>query len=206
MSNFEFLKNIDIDIYELINKAENLYRDEYFEQCIIQTRKFAENVCKNILKNDLQKECSFDEMLATLKDKSNNSEQEKEFIEDLYFIKREGNASAHCKDVKQAGIKALECLKRAFEVSINYAVYYKNGNENILNKHYSVEVLVNGKSNKNSLSEKYQKVKIKTKKKTKQQYTVLPQKTIKFKKRYMIGVSIGISLCFALIIFILAQW
>lgn len=206
MSNFEFLKNIDIDIYELINKAENLYRDEYFEQCIIQTRKFAENVCKNILKNDLQKECSFDEMLATLKDKSNNSEQEKEFIEDLYFIKREGNASAHCKDVKQAGIKALECLKRAFEVSINYAVYYKHGNENILNKHYSVEVLVNGKSNKNSLSEKYQKVKIKTKKKTKQQYTVLPQKTIKFKKRYMIGVSIGISLCFALIIFILAQW
>ncbi len=206
MNNFEFLKNIDIDIYELINKAENLYRDEYFEQCIIQTRKFAENVCKNILKNDLQKECSFDEMLATLKDKSNNSEQEKEFIEDLYFIKREGNASAHCKDVKQAGIKALECLKRAFEVSINYAVYYKHGNENILNKHYSVEVLVNGKSNKNSLSEKYQKVKIKTKKKTKQQYTVLPQKTIKFKKRYMIGVSIGISLCFALIIFILAQW
>ena len=182
MNNFEFLKNIDIDIYELINKAENLYRDEYFEQCIIQTRKFAENVCKNILKNDLQKECSFDEMLATLKDKSNNSEQEKEFIEDLYFIKREGNASAHCKDVKQAGIKALECLKRAFEVSINYAVYYKHGNENILNKHYSVEVLVNGKSNKNSLSEKYQKVKIKTKKKTKQQYTVLPQKTIKFKK------------------------
>lgn len=206
MSNFIFLKVIDSKLYSIISDAEKLFRDEYFEQCIIQTRKFAENICKDLLINSSQKTTSFDEMLATLKDKSNNSEQEKEFINDLYFIKREGNISAHNKDVKQAETKALECLKRAFEVSINYAVYYKKANANILNKHYSIDVLINSKSQKKSLSQKYQKVKAKTVKSNKQEHIVQTKKNKpQFRKRYLTGICIMISLLFDLIIFILAM-
>ena len=32
MGNFEFLKNADNNVYKIINEAEKLYRDEYFEQ------------------------------------------------------------------------------------------------------------------------------------------------------------------------------
>ena len=46
MNNFDFFKTIDRDLYNIISDAEKLYRDEYFEQCIGQTRRFAENVCK----------------------------------------------------------------------------------------------------------------------------------------------------------------
>ena len=49
MSNFSFLKSLDKNLYEIISDAEKLYRDEYFEQCIGQTRRFAENVCKQVL-------------------------------------------------------------------------------------------------------------------------------------------------------------
>ena len=48
-TNFDFLKNTDVNLYDIISDAEKLYRDEYFEQCITQTRRFAENVCKNVL-------------------------------------------------------------------------------------------------------------------------------------------------------------
>ena len=44
MGNFSFLKSLDKNLYEIISDAEKLYRDEYFEQCIGQTRRFAENV------------------------------------------------------------------------------------------------------------------------------------------------------------------
>ena len=49
MSNFDFLKNVNKNIYEIITDAEKLYRDEYFEQCISQTRRFGEVVCKDVL-------------------------------------------------------------------------------------------------------------------------------------------------------------
>ena len=123
MNNFDFLKPVDKNLYNIICDAEKLYRDEYFEQCITQTRRFGENVCKNVLGSARTTEKTFDEMLATLKDKSSNEEQEKEFIDDLYFLKREGNSSVHSSSVKKDGILALECLQRAFEVSINYALY-----------------------------------------------------------------------------------
>ena len=45
-SNFDFLKTVDKKLFDLIETAEQLYRDEYFDQCIVQTRKFAENICK----------------------------------------------------------------------------------------------------------------------------------------------------------------
>lgn len=162
MNNFEFLKNIDKNLYNIISDAENLYRDEYFEQSISQTRRFAENVCKNVLGDSRTCERTFDDMLATLKDKTKNSEQEKEFIDDLYFIKREGNNSVHASKVKQDGMIALECLQRAFEVSLNYAVYYCKAKSNLLKLRYDTELLITGKKSKQSLAEKYQEQKAKT--------------------------------------------
>ena len=69
MTNFKFLKNIDTNAYEIIAEAEKLYRDEYFEQSITQTRRFGEIICKNVLGDSLTSEKTFDDMLATLKDK-----------------------------------------------------------------------------------------------------------------------------------------
>ena len=156
MNNFHFLKIIDKNLYEIISEAERLYKDEYFEQCITQTRRFAENVCKKVLDNSITTERTFDDMLATLKDKTTHSEQEKEFIDDLYFIKREGNNSTHATCVKQDGMVALECLQRAFEVAINYSVYYKKWNKNLLKLQYDIDLLVTGKRKKRSLKEKYE--------------------------------------------------
>ena len=65
MNNFDFLKPIDKNLYNIICDAEKLYRDEYFEQCITQTRRFGENVCKNVLGNARTTEKTFDDMLAT---------------------------------------------------------------------------------------------------------------------------------------------
>lgn len=167
MNNFDFLKPVNKDLYAIINDAEGLYRDEYFEQCITQTRKFAENVCKSVLGDRRTTEKTFDDMLATLKDKCNGAEQEKEFIDDLYFLKREGNNSVHSSSVKNAGMVALECLQRAFELSINYAVYYQKAKSNLLKLRYDTELLVTGKKSKKSLAEKYEEEKAKqpTKKK-----------------------------------------
>jgi len=154
MTNFKFLKTIDNDLYSIISEAEKLYRDEYFEQSIAQTRKFAENVCKKVLGKKRTTEKTFDDMLATLKDKSKTT-QEKEFIEDLYFIKREGNNSLHSSTLKKDGIIALECVQRAFEVAINYAVYYCKSSDSLLKLRYDIELLVTGKRNKTNLSDKY---------------------------------------------------
>ena len=48
-TNFDFLKEVDKDLFEIITDAEKLYRDEYFEQCMAQTRRFGENICKSVL-------------------------------------------------------------------------------------------------------------------------------------------------------------
>ncbi len=148
-TNFDFLKNIDKNLFEIISEAEKLYRDEYFEQCMGQTRKFGENVCKKVLGKNRTDEKTFDDMLATLKDYSNGGEEEKEFISDLYFLKKHGNSAVHSSSVKKDGINALECLKRAFEVAINYSVYNKNAGNHILNLHYDTELLVTGKKTEN---------------------------------------------------------
>ncbi len=155
-TNFDFLKKTDKNLYEIISDAEMLYRDEYFEQCIGQTRRFAENVCKNVLGSKRTTENTFDQMLATLKDNSQGSEQEKEFIEDLYFLKKCGNQSVHASSVKQNGINALECLQRAFEVAINYSVYNQKADKENLNLHFDVKLLATGKRDKN-LAKKYEK-------------------------------------------------
>ena len=162
MNNFDFLKPVNRNLYDLVIQAEKLYRDEYFEQCITQTRRFAENLCKTVLGNRRTTEKTFDDMLATLKDKCSGAEQEKEFIEDLYFLKREGNNSTHSLTIKQDGIVALECLQRAFELSINYAVYYQKAQSNLLKLQYDTELLITGKKAKKTLKEKYEEEKSKT--------------------------------------------
>lgn len=163
MNNFEFLKKVDKDLYNIISDAENLYRDEYFEQCMAQTRRFGENICKNVLGKARTTEKTFDDMLATLKDKVSEIVQEKEFVDDLYFLKRQGNSSVHSSTVKKDGIVALECLQRAFEIAINYAVYYKKNNSNLLKLQYDTELLVTGKKSKKTLAERYENAKQKTK-------------------------------------------
>ena len=155
MDNFDFLKNLDKDLYEVIRDAENLYRDEYFEQCIAQTRRYSEIVCKNVLGRRRNGEKTLDDMLATLKDNATHSIQEKEFIDDLYFLKREGNASVHACSVKKDGIIALECLQRAFEIAISYAVYYQNADNKLLKRRYDTTLLILGKKTKQTLAEKY---------------------------------------------------
>lgn len=107
-------------------------------------------------------------MLATLKDKI-KSEQEKEFIDDLYFLKKQGNASAHSSSVKKEGMLALECLQRAFEAAINYAVYYTKANSNILKLQYDIDLLITGEKSKKTLAEKYKEGKKKTTSKPKKQ-------------------------------------
>ena len=160
-TNFQFLKKVNSNLFEIISDAEKLYRDEYFEQCMAQTRRFGEQICKDMLSQNNKQTGSFDEMLATLKDHSNGNAQEKEFIDDLYFLKKNGNQSVHSGTVKKDAMTALECLKRSFEVAINYSVYNQGANANILKLDYDVELLVTDKKSKKSLKERYEEEKAK---------------------------------------------
>lgn len=184
MSNFEFLKSINKDLYTLAEEAECLFRDEYFEQCITQTRRIGECLCRLILGNAANVTDTFDNMLATLKDTPNPSEIEKEFIDDLYFLKKAGNATVHSsktKKVAEAGKEALECLERVFEASLNYAVYKCGADKDNLNLVFDEQMLMTGeKSESASLQERYtaerkkalsKKQTIKTKEKPKKKKT-----------------------------------
>jgi hypothetical protein len=208
MTNFDFLKQVDSRLFEIITEAEKLYRDEYFEQCMVQTRKFGENVCKNVMGTRCTVETTFDEMLATLKDKA-SSIQEKEFIDDLYFLKKQGNDSAHSTGVKKEGMLALECLQRAFEVSLNYAVYYANATSNLLRRQYDIDLLITGKKSKKTLTEKYvegKKKSIKSKQSTtkaKQSYSMKSNSksnSINLFK-YLLMISIIISMILVLFLY-----
>ncbi len=162
-TNFDFLKSTDRNLFDIIIEAEKLYRDEYFEQCMGQTRRFGEHICKDVLGNRRTTEETFDDMLSTLKDKSKGNPQEKEFLDDLYFLKRNGNKSVHGAKVKKDGIVALECLQRAFEVAISYSIFKNGPSDKLLRLQYDTELLVTGKKNK-SLAQRYSEAKIKTKK------------------------------------------
>lgn len=145
----------------MIGTAEQLYRDEYFDQCIVQTRKFAEAICKKILGTRKGESKTFDDMLATLCDISTGSEQEKEVIEDLYFIKREGNKSAHTSEQRLPASTALECLQRAFEISINYAFAKTPSKTKLLKLEFDTELLITGEKTKKTLKQKYLEAKSK---------------------------------------------
>ena len=189
-TNFDFLKSTDKNLFDIISEAEKLYRDEYFEQCMGQTRRFGENICKDVLGSRRTSEETFDDMLATLKDKSKGNPQEKEFLDDLYFLKRNGNKSVHSNIVEKDGMKALECLQRAFEVAISYSVFKNGPSDKLLHLQYDTELLVTGKKNK-SLAERYnqeklnqQKLKVKNKNIEKVQKNSEKRKKINKKNNY----------------------
>ncbi len=125
-SNFDFLKKVDKELFSIVEDGEKLFRDEYFNQSVVQFRIYAEKMAKNIL-NSTNPELTFDTILNNLKDKI-KSEREKEFIDDLFFIKQQGNKCAHGEDI--SAIEALEVIRRAFEAGINYA-WAKKKDENI---------------------------------------------------------------------------
>ena len=150
-SNFDFLKAIDKELYEIILDSEKLFHDEYFNQTCVQLRIFAEKMAKKIL-NHNDPNLTFDDTLNCLKDKI-KTQKEKEFIDDLFFIKRMGNKSAHGEDTSPKD--ALEALKRAFEAAINYA-YSKKKDEKINKLQFDITLLVTQKPLKeNKLVEKY---------------------------------------------------
>lgn len=157
-TNFDFLKKVDKNLFEIVAEAEKLYRDEYFEQSMVQTRRFGEHVCKKVLGKNRTTEETFDEMLATLNDCSFGNVEEKEFINDLYFLKKHGNSAVHSGSVKKDGMEALECLKRAFEVAISYCIYNRKADPKIMRLSYDTELLVTGEKNK-KLSDRYKEAK-----------------------------------------------
>lgn len=157
-TNFDFLKKVDKNLFEIVAEAEKLYRDEYFEQSMVQTRRFGEHVCKKVLGKNRTTEETFDEMLATLNDCSFGNIEEKEFINDLYFLKKHGNSAVHSGSVKKDGMEALECLKRAFEVAISYCIYNRKAKPKIMRLSYDTELLVTGEKNK-KLSDRYKEAK-----------------------------------------------
>ena len=214
VTNFDFLKRNDKELYKIINDAEELYRSKFFEQCMTQTRRFGEVVCKNVLGSRRTTEITFDAMLATLKDCTlGSSEEAKEFVDDLYFLKKHGNEATHSITVKQDGMEALECLQRAFEVAINYCVYSCNEDRRILKLRYDTELLVTGKKSRKSLSEKYAEEKEKTIKKSntkatkpKPQYCSVKSKPQKSKKPvfwYFVAISAVVSFVILIILFLI---
>lgn len=142
-TNYDFLKNIDKGLFDSIVDAQKLYCDEYFTQAAIQARIFAEKMAKQIL--GAQSEgLTFDDTLNCLKDKI-KTEREKEFIDDLFFIKKEGNKCAHGQNIEST--TALEVFERAFEASINYA-YSKTKDEKINKLQFDRTLLITGKPQK----------------------------------------------------------
>lgn len=184
----------------MIEKAEQLYRDEYFDQSIVQTRKFAENICKKLLSNKRTKEKTFDEMLATLCDKSTGSQQEKEIIEDLYFIKKEGNISAHSDDQLLPATTALECLQRAFELSVNFAFSRNPNKTKLLKMEFDTELLITGEKTKQTLKEKYLQAKETIIKKNDETFDLPPKKK---KKKINNNINGAIFLIIIITIYVL---
>lgn len=147
-SNFDFLENLDKEIFNLAKTAEKLFRDEYFEQCITQTRKLAERIIRIVLGNSATSEDSFDDMLYKLKTVSKNTMREQEFISDMYFLKKQGNLATHGEKIENCGEVALNCLEHAFEACINFA--YSKTNDDTLNRLiFDEKLLVLGEKNTN---------------------------------------------------------
>lgn len=156
MSNFLFLKKNNEKLFNIIADAEKLFRDEYFEQTIIQTRRFAENICRDLLQEKVSTDETFDSMINRIKDNSFGNIRMKEFTDDLYFLKKQGNTSVHSSIACQNGKVALECLERAYEISIFYSNFRYGYNKKLDKAVFSEEVLMTGnKVSSKSLKEKY---------------------------------------------------
>ena len=145
MSNFLFLKKNNENLFKIISEAEKLFRDEYFEQSVVQIRRFAENLCRDLLKDKVSPEDTFDSMINKIKDNSFGHIRMKELAEDLYFLKKHGNNSAHSLSASQNGKIALECLERAYEISVFYSNVKYGYNKKLDKTVFSEELLMTGK-------------------------------------------------------------
>lgn len=185
MSNFVFLKKNNEKLFNIIIEAECLFRDQYFEQSMVQIRRFAENLCRDLMQDKVLPEDNFDTMIEKIKDNSFDNIRMQELAQDLYFIKKQGNTSAHSSNATKDGELALDCLERAYEI----AIFYHNtkfGYDKKLDKTvFSEELLMTGKkTSKKELKEIYanelkatrEKASNKNFKKTKQQKTSKNQK------------------------------
>lgn len=155
MSNFQFLEKINRDLYNLGVTAEKLFRDEYFDQCITQTRKLAESMTKEVLGNKAQSDDTFDDMIYKLKTISRNTLKEQEFISDMYFLKKQGNIAVHSAKSENNGKIALECLEHAFEAAVNFASS-RTKDETVNLLIFDENLLVLGEKNLN-LQQQYKK-------------------------------------------------
>jgi len=181
MSNFLFLKENNKNLFNIILEAEKLFRDEYFEQAVIQTRRFAENICRALLQDKVLADETFDSMINRIKDNSFGNVRMKEFIDDLYFLKKHGNISAHSLNASKNGKLALECLERAYEISVFYSNVKYGYNKKLDKSLFSEELLMTEKkSSSKRLKEKYSN---ELKKSRKKSSTNKLAKTLKIKQK-----------------------
>ena len=138
--NFDFLKSVDSELYNAIEDAQKLFRDEYLNQSAVQLRIFAEKMAKRVLGTQSEN-LTFDDTLNCLKDKI-KSQSEQEFIDDLFYIKKIGNKCAHGEDVTSS--ETLESMRRAFEATINYC-YSRKKDEKLLKLQFDHTLLITGK-------------------------------------------------------------
>lgn len=193
MSNFLFLKKNSANLFKIIQEAEKLFSDEYFEQVTVQTRRFAENLCKDLLQDKAQPGDTFDDMISKIKDNSFGNTRMKEFSDDLYFLKKQGNNSAHSSSSAQNGKIALECLERAYEIAIFYSNIRFGYDKKLDKTVFSEELLMTGKKTSNSkplkakYSDELKKARVQTKQKPalkpKVKLTQKPKKAAKPAKR-----------------------
>lgn len=160
MGNFLFLKKNNENLFNIISEAEKLFRDEYFEQTVVQTRRFAENLCRDLLQDKASSDDTFDSMINKIKDNSFGNMRMKELADDLYFLKKHGNNSAHASIAGKNGKLALECLERAYEIAIFYSNVKYGYNKKLDEKVFSEELLMTGeitgkKSSPKRLKERY---------------------------------------------------
>jgi hypothetical protein len=207
MSNFVFLKKNNKNLFNIIAEAEKLFRDEYFEQAVIQTRRFAENICRDLLQDKVLPDETFDSMINRIKDKSFNNMRMQEFTNDLYFLKKHGNNSAHSSITIKNGKIALECLERAYELAVFYSNVKYGYNKKLDKSVFSEEVLMTGKTSSPKLLKEKYSIELKkirntpstTKKKVASSRTNRKTKNINDKKIFTfrtIIISILIFICF----------
>lgn len=182
MSNFLFLKKNNKELFDIISEAENLFRDEYFEQSMVQIRRFAENLCRDILQDKVLPDDTFDSMICKIKDNSFQNTRMKEFADDLYFLKKHGNSSAHSSSSNKkehAGKIAIECLERAYEIAIFYSNIKYGYNQKLDKTVFSEELLMTGKKSPTKpLKEKYSTELKKTRAKSSNAKPKKPTKTV----------------------------
>lgn len=177
MSNFKFLKKNNESLFNIIANAEKLFTDEYFEQVPVQVRRFAENICRDLLQGNVLPDETLDSMINRLKDKSFDNIRMKEFADDLYFLKKHGNNSAHSSNTLNDGKIALECLERAYEVAVFYSNVKYGYNKKLDKSVFCEELLMTGeKSSTLTLKEIYSNKLQKTREKSKNILTEAPSK------------------------------